>query len=213
MTNKHKKARFTIVMMFILLTTVPLLSSMAKKSNKEQSMSNKTENPIVVIDTTSGRIGIELFQEKAPITVANFLQYVKDDFYKDTIFHRVIPGFMIQGGGFTKDMKQKKTLDPIKNEAFNEISNERGTIAMARTSVIDSATSQFFINLVDNDFLDFKNSSASGFGYCVFGKVVYGMDIVDDISKVYTTSHGGHQDVPQTPIVIKSVSILEDQNF
>ena len=211
--KKANKTKQLIVMIVILLTVGTLLSAMGKRNNEEHPMSKiETTNPIAVIDTSSGRIGIELYQDKSPITISNFLKYIEDDFYTDTIFHRVIPGFMIQGGGFTKDMSQKQTLAPISNEAFNGLPNEKGTVAMARTNDVDSATSQFFINLADNTFLDFKNSSSSGFGYCVFGKVVYGMDIVEDIAKVYTTTSGGHQDVPQTPIIIKSINILEADN-
>ena len=157
---------------------------------------------MVTIKTTKGDIKLELFEKEAPITVKNFLSYVRSGFYKGTIFHRVIPNFMIQGGGMDEQFLQKPTEKPIKNEATNQISNKRGTIAMARTQVVDSATSQFFINVVDNDFLDFKAPTAQFYGYCVFGKVVEGMDVVDKIAKVKTGSKGFHQDVPKDPVVI-----------
>ncbi len=162
------------------------------------------ENPVVVLDTSMGTIKIELNPDKAPITVKNFLEYVDDKFYDGTIFHRVIPGFMIQGGGMDENMRPKQTRAPIKNESANGLSNTRGTIAMARTSVPDSATSQFFINTRDNTRLD-KAESPDRVGYCVFGKVVDGMDVVDKIEGVQTGSRGGHRDVPLTPVIIKSV--------
>ena len=154
-----------------------------------------------------GTITLALDDEKAPETVANFVKYAKDGHYDGTIFHRVIDGFMVQGGGFTKDMNQKETREPIRNEAMNGLKNLRGTIAMARTMVVDSATSQFFINLVDNDFLDFQNPTPQGFGYAVFGKVTDGMDVVDRIAKVKTGFVGSYQNVPEVPIVIKKVSV------
>ena len=161
----------------------------------------------VTMETSMGTITLELDDAKAPETVANFVQYAKDGHYDGTIFHRVIDGFMIQGGGFTKDMNQKETREPIRNEAMNGLKNLRGTIAMARTMVVDSATSQFFINLVDNDFLDFQNPTPQGFGYAVFGKVVDGMDVVDQIAKVKTGFSGPHQNVPEEAIVIKKVVV------
>ena len=157
---------------------------------------------MITIKTNKGDIKLELFEAEAPITVKNFLSYVRSGFYKNTIFHRVIPGFMIQGGGMDEKFLQKPTEKPIKNEAANQISNKRGTIAMARTQVVDSATSQFFINLVDNDFLNFRAPNPMGYGYCVFGKVVEGMDVVDKIAKVKTVSKGFHQDVPADPVII-----------
>ena len=160
---------------------------------------------MVTIKTTKGDIKLELFEKEAPITVKNFLSYVKSGFYKGTIFHRVIPNFMIQGGGMDENFMQKETAAPIKNEATNQISNKRGTIAMARTQVVDSATSQFFINVVDNDFLDFKAPVPQYYGYCVFGKVVEGMDVADAIVSVPTSSKGMHRDVPQENIVILDV--------
>ena len=161
----------------------------------------------VTMETSMGTITLELDDAKAPETVANFVQYAKDGHYDGTIFHRVIDGFMIQGGGFTKDMNQKETREPIRNEAMNGLKNLRGTIAMARTMVVDSATSQFFINLVDNAFLDFQNPTPQGFGYAVFGKVVDGMDVVDQIAKVKTGFSGPHQNVPEEAIIIKKVVV------
>jgi peptidyl-prolyl cis-trans isomerase A (cyclophilin A) len=162
----------------------------------------KEGNPVALISTSKGDIQIELFEDKAPITVANFLKYADDGFFDGLIFHRVIDGFMVQCGGFDKDMRQKQTRDPIKNEADNGVKNERGTLAMARTNVVDSATAQFFINLKDNDFL---NHGGRDFGYAVFGKVVGGMDVVDAIAKVETGHHKGHGDVPLEAVVIESV--------
>ena len=157
-----------------------------------------------------GTITLELDAEKAPETVANFAKYAKDGHYDGTIFHRVIDGFMIQGGGFTKAMDQKPTKAPIKNEAANGLTNKRGTIAMARTMVVDSATSQFFINLVDNDFLNFRAPPPQYYGYAVFGKVTDGMDVVDKIAKVKTGFAGPHQNVPEEPIVIKKVHVAAE---
>ena len=159
------------------------------------------------IETSLGTITLELDESKAPATVANFAQYAKDGHYDGTIFHRVIDGFMIQGGGFTKDMNQKPTREPIRNEAMNGLKNKRGSIAMARTSVVDSATSQFFINLVDNDFLDFVNPTPRGFGYAVFGAVTDGMDVVDAIAKVKTGTSGYHENVPETAVVIRKITV------
>ena len=157
-----------------------------------------------------GSITVELDDEKAPITVKNFLDYAASGHYDGTIFHRVIDGFMIQGGGFTKAMDQKPTKAPIKNEASNGLTNKRGTIAMARTMVVDSATSQFFINLVDNDFLNFRAPTPQYYGYAVFGKVTDGMDVVDKIAKVKTGFAGPHQNVPEEPIVIKKVHVAAE---
>ena len=166
-------------------------------------------NPVVLLETTSGDILIELYPDKAPKTVENFLQYVDSGFYKNTIFHRVIPGFMIQGGGYTIRMDEKETQAPIENEANNGVSNERGTIAMARTMDPHSATAQFFINLVDNEFLDFKSESLQGWGYCAFGKVTEGMDVVDKIAKVKTKSQGPLDDVPVDLVIITNASRFE----
>ena len=163
---------------------------------------------MVKLTTNFGDITLELDAEKAPITVANFLQYVESAFYNDMIFHRVIDGFMIQGGGFDINMKQKSTKDEIKNEADNGLANDKYTIAMARTSIPDSASSQFFINGADNDFLNHTAPTSSGWGYCVFGKVVAGMDVVDKILKVKTTSKAGHRDVPAEPVMIEKASVI-----
>ena len=159
------------------------------------------------IETSLGTITLELDECKAPETVANFVGYAESGHYDGTIFHRVIDGFMVQGGGFTKSMDQKPTREPIRNEAMNGLKNRRGTIAMARTNVIDSATSQFFINLVDNGFLDFTSPTPQGFGYAVFGRVTDGMEVVDAIAKVKTGFSGPHQNVPETPVVIKKVTV------
>jgi cyclophilin family peptidyl-prolyl cis-trans isomerase len=162
---------------------------------------------MVRFETSLGDFTLELDEEKAPISSANFLAYVDDGFFDGLIFHRVIPGFMIQGGGFTPDMNQKKNKAPIKNEAANGLKNERGTIAMARTNVVDSATSQFFINLVDNGFLD--HQGPGNYGYAVFGRVVEGLDTIDRIAKERTGRNKGHDDVPVTPVVITSAKRVE----
>ncbi len=167
------------------------------------------ENPIVLLETTSGDILIELYPDKAPETVKNFLQYVDDGFYNNTIFHRVIPGFMIQGGGMGARMDEKETREPIKNEADNGVRNERGTIAMARTMEPHSASAQFFINLADNDFLNFSEPTVNGWGYCVFGRVTDGLDVVDKIAKVKTKSAGIHENVPVDLVMITGASRFE----
>jgi cyclophilin family peptidyl-prolyl cis-trans isomerase len=168
----------------------------------------KGVNPVVIMETSEGTIKIELWADKAPVTVKNFLAYTDEKFYDGTIFHRVINDFMIQGGGFTPDMKQKNTHDPIKNEAAAELKNDRGTLAMARTSIVDSATAQFFINVKDNGFLNHTADTPQGFGYAVFGKVIEGMDVVDKIKGVKTTTSGHSSDVPEKPVIIKSVTRL-----
>ncbi len=160
-----------------------------------------------MMETSLGTITLELDEEKAPETVRNFADYAAAGHYDGTIFHRVIDGFMIQGGGFTRSMDQKATKAPIRNEAMNGLKNDRGTIAMARTMVVDSATSQFFINLVDNDFLNFTSPTPQGFGYAVFGRVTDGMEVVDAIAKVKTGFSGPHQNVPEEPIVIKKITL------
>ena len=170
---------------------------------------NAEKNPQVLMETSMGSIKIELFKEKAPITVRNFLSYVNEGFFDGLIFHRVISTFMIQGGGMDANMQPKKTKFAIKNEAANGLSNKLGTLAMARTSVVDSATAQFFINVADNDFLDHRGKTPDLFGYAVFGQVVDGMDVVDAIKAVKTGSKGGHSDVPLEPVFIKSVKIIE----
>jgi len=179
---------------FLLIAVLSLISI--------NSFSEEKEN--FVIDTSLGKIIIETYPEKAPITVKNFLQYIDEGFYKGTIFHRVIDGFMIQGGGFDKDMNQKQTNEPIKNEAENGLKNEMYTIAMARTSVPDSATSQFFINVGNNDFLDYPGQD--GAGYCVFGKVIEGQDVIEKMKATKTGTTNGHQDVPSEVILIEDIS-------
>ena len=159
------------------------------------------------METSMGTISLELNDDLAPATVDNFVKYAADGFYDGTIFHRVIDGFMIQGGGFTRDMNQKETRGPIRIESMNGLKNLRGTIAMARTMVPDSATSQFFINLVDNGFLDFTAPTQSGYGYAVFGRVTDGMEVVDRIAKVRTGFSGPHQNVPEEPVVIRKVTV------
>jgi peptidyl-prolyl cis-trans isomerase B (cyclophilin B) len=162
---------------------------------------------MVKLQTNFGTITLDLDAEKAPETVANFLQYVNDGFYNGTIFHRVIDGFMIQGGGFMPDMMQKATRDTIKNEASNGLKNDIYTIAMARTPNPHSASSQFFINAADNGFLNFTSETPQGWGYCVFGKVVEGQDVIDKIRKVRTGNKAGHQDVPVEPVIIESAEV------
>jgi peptidyl-prolyl cis-trans isomerase A (cyclophilin A) len=185
--------------------TKPADSKQKKVQTAKPIKKGESTVTTVVMETSLGSIEIELDGEKAPISTQNFLKYVDDKFYDGTIFHRVISGFMIQGGGFTEKMDQKKTHDPIKNEAANGLKNLRGTIAMARTNVVDSATAQFFINVVDNSFLDHKNPSPQGFGYAVFGKVTKGMDVVDAIRAVPTGFKDGYDDVPSTAVIIRSV--------
>lgn len=164
---------------------------------------------MVVIHTNKGAITLELDAEKAPKTVENFLSYAREGFYEDTIFHRVIDGFMIQGGGMTADMNTKATKEPVENEADNGLKNELGTVAMARTMEPHSATAQFFINVKDNDFLNHSGKNPQGWGYCVFGKVTDGMDVVNEIKSVKTGNHGMHGDVPVETITIEKVEISE----
>ena len=167
-------------------------------------------HPQVRLETSHGEILLELDASRAPLTVANFLEYVAAGHYDGTVFHRVIPGFMIQGGGMTADLKPKKTQSPIKNEAGNGLENLTGTIAMARTQVVDSATSQFFINTADNAFLNHSGTSPANFGYAVFGKVVAGMETVRAIEQVATGSRGMHQDVPMEPVTITRAVLLDN---
>lgn len=168
------------------------------------------QNPQVVLETSMGTIKIELFKDKAPITAKNFLKYVKEGYYDGLIFHRVIKDFMVQGGGMNEDLEPKKTSFAIKNEATNGLSNKRGTLAMARTAVVDSATSQFFINVVDNTFLDHQGKQPDRFGYCVFGQVLEGMEVVDQIRAVKTGTRKGHSDVPLEAVVITSARLIEE---
>ena len=188
-------------LVFILIVLGAFITSSAGKA--------AADNPKVEMETSKGRFVIELYPGKAPETVNNFLNYVDAKFYDGTIFHRVIPNFMIQGGGFTADMKQKSAGAPIKNEADNGLKNDRGTIAMARTGDPHSATAQFFINTVNNDFLNHKSKTQQGWGYVVFGKVITGMDVVDAISAVKTVTRGGFRDVPADTIEIRSVRVLK----
>jgi peptidyl-prolyl cis-trans isomerase A (cyclophilin A) len=167
------------------------------------------KNPTVLIETSMGNVKVELFEKEAPISVKNFLDYAKSGFYNGTIFHRVIPGFMVQGGGFNPNLTPKPTNAPIKNEAANGLKNERGTLAMARTNMVDSATAQFFINVVRNDFLNHRPGGPMVYGYAVFGKVIEGIDVVDKIAATPTGIQMGFSDVPVTPVVIKSVKILK----
>lgn len=186
-----------------MLSAVAILMLVTGISCAEEKM-----NPVVMMETTLGNVKIELFEKEAPISVKNFLEYAKSNFYNDTIFHRVIPGFMAQGGGFTADRKQKPTKAAIKNEAANGLKNDRGTISMARTSAPDSATAQFFINVVNNNMLNRPNPD--GAGYAVFGKVVEGMDVVDKIVNAKTRNlNMVFQNMPETPIFIKSVKVLK----
>lgn len=166
------------------------------------------DNPRVCLETSKGVIVLELDRQAAPMTVENMLGYVKSGFYNGTIFHRVIKGFMIQGGGLTEDMESKATNKAIRNEADNGLKNTRGTVAMARTQYPHSATSQFFINTVNNTALDYRGKTVQGWGYCVFGKVIEGMDVVDAIENVPTTTKSMHQDVPSTPVIIKQATIV-----
>ncbi len=197
-----KRAIVVLSVLLIALQGVIIAAEKEVQANPIVKMEIKVDK-----DVTADII-IELFQDKAPETVKNFLEYVKDGFYVGTIFHRVIDGFMIQGGGFEPGMVGKKTRAPIKNEAHNKISNTTGTVAMARTSDVDSATAQFFINVNDNAFLDFRDKSKSGYGYTVFGKVIEGMDVVNKIKTVKTTKVGYFSDVPENDVVITKVTVL-----
>jgi peptidyl-prolyl cis-trans isomerase A (cyclophilin A) len=187
------------------LTT--LVGALALSLATAGAVAGEGKHPVVLVSTTMGDFKIELDEDKAPATVKNFLAYVNSKFYDGTIFHRVIPGFMIQGGGFDKDMKQKPTNAAIKNEAANGLKNDEGTIAMARTNNPDSATSQFFINVVNNNNLN--RPQPDGHGYAVFGKVIEGLDVVHKIERVSTTSRMGHKNVPVDPVVIKSITAVK----
>ena len=191
----------------IVITACLAIVACKPSQNTDKDMETKSKNAIVKLKTSEGDITIELNGDKAPITAENFLKYIEEGFYDDTIFHRVIPNFMIQGGGFNADMQQKQAHPNIKNEADNGLKNDRGTIAMARTPDPDSASSQFFINLKNNDFLNFKDKSMQGWGYCVFGKVISGMEVVDKIATVKTGAKKGHQDVPTQTIRIEKATI------
>ena len=193
---------------FFLIMTVGMLPAIAISQN-DNSQHKGTGMVTVIIETTKGNITLELDSEKAPESVANFVTYAKSGHYDNTVFHRVIPGFMIQGGGFDTDMKQKGTNPPIKIEADNGLKNLNGTVAMARTNDPNSATSQFFINVKDNGFLDHTSPTPQGWGYAVFGKVTDGMDTVSSIEGVKTGNNHGHQDVPMEEVVITKVTIVE----
>lgn len=166
-----------------------------------------TQDPVVILDTTAGAITIQLYPDKAPDSVQNFLEYVRDGFYSGTIFHRVVSGYVVQGGGYTAELVEKGTRPPVRNEATNGLTNARGTVAMARMSAVRSATSQFFINLANNGRLDHHGFSPDDYGYAVFGRVIAGMDVVDRIAAMPTGSREGMDDVPVTPIVIKSATV------
>ncbi len=191
---------------FFTCTALLVTHGLAMAAESKESHARK---PVVLMKTSEGAIRIELWPDKAPATVENFLRYIDQGFYNGTIFHRVIDNFMIQGGGFDADMKPKQGQEPIKNEASPDLCNDRGTIAMARTSVVDSATSQFFINVRDNDSLNQRDKTPGGFGYAVFGKIIEGMDVVDRIKRVPTTTIGPYQNVPSKPVVIDSVTRSE----
>lgn len=209
-----KYLSLAIVTAVILMTGVFVYQQAhAAGADQNTKLQSQTGGSTVTVDmkTSLGTIVLELYPDKAPDTVKNFVQYAKDGFYNGTIFHRVIRGFMIQGGGFEPDMQQKPTKAPIKNEADNGLHNDLGTIAMARTPDPNSATAQFFINGKDNDFLNYSAPTSQGWGYCVFGKVVKGLDVVQAIENVATTSRGGHQDVPVDNVVIESVTVNEDK--
>jgi peptidyl-prolyl cis-trans isomerase B (cyclophilin B) len=187
------------IIKYLVLTTIIFINNGV---NAEMAT-----NTIITVKTSLGDIKLELFNDKAPITAENFKKYIESGYFANSIFHRVIKDFMVQGGGFTMEMEEKETMSPIKNEANNMVSNERGTIAMARTNDPHSASAQFFINLKDNVFLDFKSETTQGWGYCVFGKVIEGMEVIDKIAIVDTGSYGPHQDVPKDPIIIKEIII------
>ena len=193
----------------LILATVVGLLPVTGYSQDNQSNAKGADMVIVTMETNKGVITLELDAEKAPLSVENFVKYARAGHYDGTIFHRVIPGFMVQGGGFDTDMKQKGTNPPIKIEADNGLKNTRGTVAMARTSDPDSATSQFFINVADNAFLDHKSPTQQGWGYAVFGRVTDGMDVVDSVEKVKTGNNQGHQDVPLEAVIIQKVTVEE----
>jgi peptidyl-prolyl cis-trans isomerase A (cyclophilin A) len=196
--------RTVIALIVMVAFTCSAYAAEAPKAAKREG-----KNPIVLVNTSMGNIKLELFEKEAPISVKNFLGYVNSGFYSGTIFHRVIPNFMVQGGGFTTDFVEKPTNAPIKNEAGNGLKNERGTLAMARTFMIDSATAQFFINVKDNSFLNHSSNTMQGFGYAVFGRVIEGMDVVDKIAAVPTGNKGEFSDVPVKEVVIKSVKVIK----
>ncbi len=203
-----------LTLFFAVSSTFPAQAADSKKDSEvkvesakgSKKTKDKSVNTTVIIETSLGTIEAELWADKAPVSAANFLAYTDEKFYDGTIFHRVIPGFMIQGGGMTQDMKEKQPHAPIKNEASAELKNLKGTLAMARTMEVNSATSQFFINTVDNAFLNHAGKSPQNYGYAVFGAVTKGMDVVEKIEKVSTTTKGFHQDVPAETVLIKSIT-------
>lgn len=199
------KSLLSFIIATFLIPASVIAAGTEKTATPKAGTKVDSKNPVVVIETSLGNVEVELFADKAPISVENFLKYTDSGFYANTIFHRVIDGFMIQGGGFTESMSQKPTQAQIKNEATNGLKNDRGTLAMARTNVVDSATAQFFINVKDNSFLNNRDTSPSGYGYAVFGKVTKGMEFVDKIKAVPTTTKNGMENVPTTPVIIKSV--------
>lgn len=207
----------SIVLVFIAISIIPkLMVTQQPKEELPVPVSKLPEeinpkNPQILIETSLGQITLELFPEKAPLTVENFLKYTQEGFYDGTIFHRVIPNFMIQGGGFLPELEQKPTAAPIKNEADNGLPNLRGTIAMARTNVVDSATAQFFINVVDNDYLNHRSKTPDGYGYCVFGRVIKGIEVVDKIAAVPTATVNYYQNVPKEAVLIISAKQINQE--
>lgn len=202
MARNHQYLWIRLFFSIILIVTLIMGTGLSARAEKRS-------HPLVKLETSLGEITLELYPDKAPATVANFLQYVKDGFFAGTIFHRVIPTFMIQGGGFDAQMNQKPTKAPIKNEADNGLKNEAYTVAMARTNIPDSATAQFFINAADNQFLNHTAKTPQGWGYAVFGKVIKGQDVVDKIKAVPTANKGMHQNVPVEPVTIIKATVVE----
>jgi cyclophilin family peptidyl-prolyl cis-trans isomerase len=200
-----QKWSYAVAVLLLGCLGLALIGCTEEKVKETTESVTSENNPVVVMETSMGTVEIELWAEQAPITVKNFLEYVDAQFYDGLIFHRVIEDFMIQGGGLTPDMQQKPPRAQIKNEARAELKNDRGTIAMARTPVVDSASSQFFINVKDNNFLNHRSTRAEEYGYAAFGKVIAGMDVVDQIRKTPTRTIGGAADVPIEPVIIKSI--------
>jgi peptidylprolyl isomerase/peptidyl-prolyl cis-trans isomerase B (cyclophilin B) len=197
-----------VCLLALLIPAAPPKKSPHKATPPKSASAAPAANPRVALQTSKGRIVIELYADKSPKTVKNFLDYTKAGFYNGTIFHRVIPGFMVQGGGFLPDMTEKPTRPPIQNEADNGLQNQRGTLAMARTSDPNSASAQFFINVANNNSLNFRGKSTEGWGYAVFGNVVEGMDVVDAIVQVPTTTKGPYGDVPVQPVLIQKATVV-----
>lgn len=193
----------------VMIALIALVFSLSCKKSEVRKIMKNEKNPVVKMITSEGSLFIELYEELAPISVDNFLSYVDEGFYDGTVFHRVINDFMIQGGGFLPGMEQKATKEPIKNEATNGLKNDKGTLAMARTSDVDSATSQFFINTVDNNYLNHRSERPQEYGYAVFGKVIAGIDVLEKIENVETTQVSYYSDVPKKDVVIESVILLK----